>query len=141
MENSSKKYEDIINLPRPISSTRAKMSMHDRAAQFSPFAALTGYDDSIKEASRHIEAKPLLEDGMIEKLNEMCREIMENHYGDCVEISYFVPDGLKKQGGSIQHFTGYVKQILPEKRCLICCDGPTILFSNLLQIEIQNESR
>lgn len=138
MENKSKNYEDIIHLPHHVSKIRSQMSMHDRAAQFSPFAALTGYDDSIKEAARYVEAKPQLEEGAIEHLNRVCRKLMENQYSDCVEITYFVPDDLKTQGGSIQHFTGYIKQILPEKRWLICSDGAIILFSNLLDIEIRN---
>ena len=104
------RYDDIIDLPHHVSATRTRMSMIERAAQFSPFAALTGYDAAIKETWR-------LTDQRIE-LSEECRAALDrkqmlllDHIGDRPEISitYFVPDE-RKNGGTYVTVTGKVKK-------------------------------
>ena len=86
-------YEDIINLPHHVSATRPQMSMMDRAAQFSPFAALTGYDAAIKETARLTEQKIELDDYEKEEINDKIQLIAE-HLGEDFEvvITYFQPD-------------------------------------------------
>ena len=64
------KYDDILNLPHHVSNTRPHMSMHDRAAQFSPFAALTGYDDTVRETARLTDEKLELTADRINDLNQ-----------------------------------------------------------------------
>ena len=71
MENQDNhKYDDIINLPNPTSKKHPRMSLYDRAAQFSPFAALTGHEAAIKETVRQTDAKQVLSEEVIEELNK-----------------------------------------------------------------------
>ena len=89
-------YDDIINLPHHVSAARPQMSMMDRAAQFSPFAALTGYDAAIKETARLTDQKIELDDYEKEEINDKIQLIAE-HLGEDFEIviTYFQPDGRK----------------------------------------------
>ena len=89
------RYDDIINLPHHVSPTRKRMSMHDRAAQFAPFAALVGYDDAVAETARLTETRL--------ELNEQPE----------VRIKYFVPDE-HKSGGAFVEVSGKVKKYLPQ---------------------------
>lgn len=84
-------YDDIINLPHHVSNKHPQMSMLDRAAQFSPFAALTGYGDAIDEAARVTEAQVELDDSERQEIDRVLREAYET--GGPVEITHFVPDG------------------------------------------------
>jgi len=82
----SNSYEDIINLPHYQSATRAHMSNHDRAAQFSPFAALTGYGDAVKETARLTDSRVELDEYGLDKLNERLNWIGE-HISEQPEVS------------------------------------------------------
>ena len=92
-------YEDIIGLPHFVSKNRKHMSNRDRAAQFAPFAALTGYDDSINEAARMVDARIELSE---EEKQDLDRKfmILEESVKDRPEIviTYFIPDKRKKGG-------------------------------------------
>ena len=93
-------YEDIINLPHHISSKRPQMSMLDRAAQFSPFAALTGYDDAIHETGRLTDEKIDLSEEEKEALDRKQQILMERLCDHpALTVTYFVPDP-KKSGGA-----------------------------------------
>lgn len=72
------KYDDIINLPNPTSKNHPRMSLYARAAQFSPFAALTGHEAAIRETARRTDEKEILSDEVIAGLNEKLRIIAEN---------------------------------------------------------------
>ena len=100
------KYDNIVNHSRP-ESRRPKMSMHDRAAQFSLFAALTGHEDAISETARRVNRK--------------------------IELVYFVPD-KKKEGGSYVTVRGTVKNVDTIERKITLTDGTTILFDDVLEI-------
>ena len=92
MENISHKYDDIINLPHHDSKKHPQMSLHDRAAQFSPFAALTGHKAAINETARLTDEKQILSEDVIAKLNEQLNLIKENiGTNPIVTITYFVP--------------------------------------------------
>ena len=96
----SENYEDIINLPHHVSSKRPQMPMLDRAAQFSPFAALTGYDDAIHETARLTNNKVDLseeEKETLDRKQQILSEKLSNH--PPLTITYFVPDA-KKSGGA-----------------------------------------
>ena len=94
------KYDDIINLPHPVSKTHPRMSLHDRAAQFSAFAALTGHDAAIKETARLTDERWEIAEDTKEQLNETLQQIAENIDKDItVTFTYFVPD-LRKSGGA-----------------------------------------
>ena len=107
----NEKYEDMLYLPHPVSAARPRMALQDRAAQFSPFAALTGYDDALRETARLTERFiELDEDGK----QEIDRQIsyLQQHPLDTVpvKIIYFVPDE-KKDGGSYTAVEGCVRKI------------------------------
>ena len=97
-----KKYEDIINISYPIPTLRHRMSMNDRAAQFSPFAALTGYSEDIEEKGRYVEKRPTLTEDDIILLNKRLG-ILEEKAGDRprVFITRFIKD-KKKSGGTLE---------------------------------------
>ena len=104
------RYSDIINLPHYRSKKRQPMSIHDRAAQFSPFAALTGHDEAIKETARLTDKKIELDETTKIQLNEKFNYIMENIYNQPeITVTYFIPDSLKR-GGMYVDFTGKVKK-------------------------------
>ena len=100
--------DDIINLPHHVSSTRQRMSMHDRAAQFAPFAALVGYDDAVAETARLTESRPELDEQEQRAINERLAYIAAHiHEQSEVRIKYFVPDEYKS-GGTIIEISGKV---------------------------------
>lgn len=103
-------YDDIINLPHHVSKTRPQMSMVDRAAQFSPFAALTGYDAAIKETGRLTDEKVNLSEEEKEALDRKQQILME-WLGDhpALTITFFVPDE-KKSGGAYMTKSGNLKR-------------------------------
>ena len=111
MENQdSHRYDDIINLPNPTSKKHPRMSLYDRAAQFSPFAALTGHEAAIKETARQTDEKLMLSDEVIAELNEKLNLIAETiGTQQRVRITYFVPDN-KKAGGAYITCSGCVKK-------------------------------
>ena len=91
------KYDDIINLPHHRSKTHPHMPLIDRAAQFAPFAALTGYGDAIDETARLTDGRPELSDQQLAELNERLFQIMAKP-NTVVCITYFVPDEKRKAG-------------------------------------------
>lgn len=135
----SGKYDDIINLPHHVSSKRPQMSMQDRAAQFSPFAALTGYDGEIKEAARLTDSKIELDEYEKQEVDEMLQLILR-HIGEEFEviITYFLPDE-RKAGGSYVNVTGIVKKLDEYERLLVMRDGIKIPIDDILKIEIKSE--
>ena len=92
-----KNYDDIIDLPHHVSDHHPQMSRQDRAAQFSPFAALTGYEDAIKETARLTVEKPELSEEQKEKLDEMIQKVLKNPVP--VTITYYRMDDYKEGGG------------------------------------------
>ena len=104
-------YEDIISLPHHVSPNRAPMSMQDRAAQFSPFAALTGYEDAIQETGRQTEGKIEVDEEALSSLN-MKFQFLIDRMEDMPEVTltYFKPDE-RKAGGAYVEVTGSVRKI------------------------------
>ena len=126
MENVSHKYDDIINLPHHVSKKHPQMSLHDRAAQFSPFAALTGHKAAINETARLTDEKQILSEDVIAKLNEQLNLIKENiGTNPIVTITYFVPDD-RKSGGAYISNTGVVKKI-NEYNHTVILTGKTVI--------------
>ena len=106
-------YGDIIDKPHWQSPTRPHMSLYDRAAQFAPFAALTGYDDMITEEARLVDNKIELDNTEIEIINqklEILADSISNGEKPEVSITYFVPD-LLKNGGKYETVTEVIKKI------------------------------
>ena len=128
-------YEDIIHLSHHVSSKRPQMSMADRAAQFSPFAALTGYDDAIQETGRLTEQKIELDEETLEKLDERF-QILQEHLGEQQEVrfTYFKPDE-RKEGGAYLTVSGVVRKIKLYEREILLQDGTIIPVDDILQME------
>ena len=109
--NNMHKYDDIINLPHYTSSKRPRMAMIDRAAQFSPFAALTGYDAAVKETARLTEDWVELDEYQKSALNDRLQILQERLSNTpVISITYFVPDE-RKSGGAYCTETGIIKKI------------------------------
>ena len=128
------KYSDIINLPHHQSKNRPHMSNFDRAAQFSPFAALKGYDDEIDEAARFTETQLDADDERIREINEkllLLKESARQH--PTVKITYFKPDD-KKDGGAYLTAEGPLKK-LDEYNRLIHLVNTKIPFDSITRID------
>lgn len=130
-------YNDIINLPHHVSNTRSQMSMLDRAAQFSPFAALTGYDSAIKETGRLTDEKLELDEdtrAALDRKQAYLLEMISNQPE--VSITYFLPDE-KKTGGAYVTATGNFKRVDDYERMLILTDGRKIPMADIADIECE----
>ena len=104
-------YDDIINLPHHQSTKHAYMSRINKAAQFAPFAALTGYGAAINETARFTNEKPEIEEESINILNEQIQLIYDRiSEKPFVEITYFLPD-IRKSGGEYVTVSGNVRRI------------------------------
>ena len=127
-------YDDIIDLPHHVSEKRSRMSNYDRAAQFSPFAALTGYEGAIRETARLTGEKLELEDGRIQEINRALRWLSAHiEERPAVEVSYFLPD-TRKSGGEYVVVSGRVRRIDGVGRKLILEDRKEILLEDVLWI-------
>ena len=137
MKNS---YDDIINLPHHVSSRHPQMSITDRAAQFSPFAALTCYGDIIRETARLTDAKPELTDAEKNILDEKLQSVLSLPPKERPEISitYFVPDP-KKSGGSLTTVTGRIKKVDTARQCLVLADGNVISVDCVTDIQLPSD--
>ena len=129
------RYADIIGLPHFVSKNRKHMSNLDRAAQFAPFAALVGYDDSIREARRLTDEKVELNDRQEEILNQKFR-ILEEHEREhpVVTLTHFVPDQRKK-GGAYEETEIRLHRVDPVERLLISSDHVRFEMDNILDLE------
>lgn len=126
------KYDDIIKMPHWQSKTRAHMSMHDRAAQFSPFAALTGHNDAIEETARLTDGKIVLGEYETQQLDEKFRRLIENPRRR-ISVTYFVPD-RKKQGGKYVTKTKTVRIVDETSRKIVFEDKSEMFLGNILDI-------
>ena len=141
MEESRKKYADIIDLPHHQSETRPKMSNYDRAAQFSPFAALTGHTESIKETARLTDEYSEPSEEMKAIMNEKILFLMEQLENQPeITITFFKPDE-KKQGGAYITITGVVKKIKTYERQIQMTTGDLIPIDMIFGIDGEIFSR
>lgn len=127
-------YDDIIHLPHHVSSNREHMSIKDRAAQFSPFAALTGFDGAIKETARLTDQRIKLDESEKNILNEkliIVQQQLHNHPE--IELVYFEPDE-KKVGGAYTCVRGIVKKIEEYERILVMQDEMRIQIEEIVDI-------
>ena len=130
-----KRYEDMLDLPRPVSKNRKHMSNADRAAQFSPFSALTGYEELIEETGRLTEERRELSEAEQEALDRRLCILQEvQNEGTAVSVVFFEEDEYK-EGGHYTVYTGILKQVNTEEQYLKMADGKRIRFMDLQQIE------
>lgn len=129
------KYDDIINLPHHVSDTRPHMPLIDRAAQFSPFAALTGYDEAVTETARLTDTMLELDETQKEVISDQLRNLHE-HIKERpeVKITYFVPDE-KKDGGAYVSTVGQIKRIDEYDAVVLFYDGTSVPFLRIYAIE------
>lgn len=127
-------YDDIIDLPHHVSERHPQMSMYNRAAQFAPFAALTGHNAAITEAARLTEAEEELSESDAEVLNRKLAYLQSLDEKPTISVTYFVPDD-KKEGGSYHTATGIVKSVEPDKGVLQFEDGTCIPVIRIKDID------
>ena len=144
MEKKPHPYEDILHLPPHVSTVHPHMSLHDRAAQFSPFAALTGYDEEIDEAARLTSDRLELDEAQMElissELTRAAKALEKNRREGRAEapaarITYFVPDA-RKQGGEYVTAETEIKKIDPLKRTLVLSGGETIIIDDIYELKM-----
>lgn len=128
------KYDDIINLPHYVSKKHPSMSLLNRAAQFSPFAALTGHNDAIQETARLTNSFIELSEDRKRQLDERLQLIRENlELEPEIEAIYFQPDG-RKDGGAYVTVCGRVKRINGQERRIVFTDGTVLPIDYLFEI-------
>lgn len=133
--DNSRHYEDILGLPHHVSITHPHMAVSDRAAQFLPFAALTGHEAAIRETARLTDRKIELNESSKEILNEKLLFVMERlSEQPTVSVTYFMPDE-KKDGGSYITVNGSVKKLDEYKSLLILMDGTIIPFDSIIDLD------
>ena len=131
-------YDDILHLPHPTSKRHPRMPIADRAAQFSPFAALTGHKAAIEETARVTDRRIELDEDAKEQLDQTLQLLMERiDEQPEITVTWFSPD-KKKAGGQYHTATGKLKRIDTQESRLILTDGTQIPLEDLL--EIRSES-
>lgn len=127
-------YEDIINMPHHISERHPQMSIEARAAQFAPFAALTGYSDAVKETSRITEKRIEIDEELKLQLNTKLQKIIKNiNTNPKITFTYFIYDD-KKEGGKYINKTGCVKKIDITNEYIILTDKTKIPINEIINI-------
>ena len=129
-------YDDIINLPHHVSKVHPQMSMMNRAAQFAPFAALTGHAAAIEETARLTDEQHELADEDSEALNQKMaylRETINEH--PTITITYFEPD-KKKAGGKYKSIEGQLQNIDDYNQSIVLKSGAVISLSSILDIRL-----
>lgn len=134
------RYDDIIDLPYKKSKRHAHMSMHDRAAQFAPFAALSGYGEAVEETARFTEAKIELAEDRIAEINEVLTKLkktLDKPLGKVeVELDFFVQDKLK-QGGKYLLYKGTVDKLDEHEKRLRLGTGIWINIEDIFDIKLK----
>ena len=128
------KYDDIINLERPRYIDLPPMSMHDRAAQFSPFAALVGYEDAVEETARLTDARREMLEDEIAELNRQLGELTERlPERPKIRVTYFIPD-KKKDGGRYALKIGNARTIDQYKNAVVFTDGEAVAIKDMYSV-------
>lgn len=131
------KYQKIIDLPHPAPKYHSRMAMENRAVQFAPFAALTGYEEAVKEAGRLTNQKPELSEDEKYRLDLMLQQALSDNSKEVI-VTYFVPD-QKKSGGSIMRKTDYINRIDEYNRMLILRNEDVIPLSDILSLNFNKK--
>ncbi len=128
-------YDDLLNLSHPTSKTHPRMSRLDRAAQFSPFAALTGYDDAVKETARLTDRRIELDEDKLAVLDERLRLVLAwEDDPPLVSVTWFQPD-RRKEGGTYVTTQGHIRKVDELKRVLVMEDGSKIPVDDIVDLD------
>ena len=131
-------YEDILNLSRPQYPDHPPMSIHDRAAQFSPFAALVGYDDAVAETARLTDRRREISEEELRELNEAVASLSECiATRPLVTVDYFIPDA-RKEGGRYESKTGNLRAIDTYHREVVFVDGEKVSLDLMYALKRKN---
>ena len=131
-EDAAEKYADIINLPHPVSRRHPQMSMADRAAQFSPFAALNGHEEAIAETARITEQRPILDETVKQEISDRLQAAVEPPRRP-LRIVYFQPDS-RKSGGACIEIYGRIRKLQPIERQILMENGTRIPVDDILEV-------
>ena len=134
MENRDDKYDDIIALPHPDSATHPRMPLRDRAAQFSPFAALTGYDAVIRETARLTDSRAELDECRRQELDAALQDLAARLEARPEVLVTFFRKDLHKEGGEYVHVSGSLRKIDPLARVLVLEDGTVIPVDDIFEL-------
>lgn len=133
----SEPYDDMIHLPHHVSRTRPQMSMVNRAAQFSPFAALTGYDEAIQETGRLTDAQIVLDEDAKAAIDMKLRVLADAiSTRPAIAVTYYRPDA-KKDGGAYVYVIGMVKKIDEVEKMILLTHGEKIAIEDVIGIECE----
>ena len=125
-------YEDMLYRAHPTSAKRGPMPMIDRAAQFAPFAALTGHEGLIAETARLTDSAMDLTESAVAEVNQVLCSLEQ---GMQVQVTYFLPDLRKKGGAYVEHF-GVLRKLDGYVKCLIFADGTAVPFQSIAALEV-----
>ena len=127
-------YDDIINLSRPQYHDLPPMPIHDRAAQFSPFAALVGYDAAVEETARLTDSRREMEEDEINELNRQLSELTERlHERPKIRVTYFIRDS-KKDGGRYASKAGNARTIDQAQNRIVFTDGESVPVKDMYSV-------
>lgn len=131
-------YEDMLELSHPVSKIHPQMPRRDRAAKFAPFAALTGYEEAVREAARFTEEKMILDEDSKEQLDWKLRRLQEKvKEKPTITVTYFLKDE-KKKGGKYVTVTGVLKKIDSYTHQFVLENGEEIPMEDIVSLEFEN---
>ena len=138
MSSVEEKYGDILHLPHHVSAEHPPLSMWSRAAQFSPFAALSGYEEAVQETARLTERRTALEEADLQELDRTLRSLLDR-IDERPELTatYFLPDA-RKEGGSYEKKTGRLRRLDPAERRLCFTDGSSLALDDIIALSPGN---
>lgn len=136
---SDNEYKDILDHPHRVSSKRPRMSLYSRAAQFSPFAALTGYDEEIDETARLTDHRAELTEDELNALNDAIQKLSELEL-PLITVTYFIPDE-KKSGGVYVQYTGHFRFLDMGEQRMKFVEGMEISLSDICGVMIAEEEK
>lgn len=125
-------YSDMLDLPHHVSTKHPQMSIHDRAAQFSPFAALVGHDAAMRETARYTQDAPDLAQDELSSLDEELGLLLASGVRD-VTVTYFEPDA-KKDGGSFKTVSGRIRRVDDYARALVFESGLSVPLASVVSV-------
>ena len=135
----SGRYDNMLDMERPRYEDLPPMSMHDRAAQFSPFAALTGFDAAIAETARLTDAKVAAAEDLVNEIDQVILDIRERlkRGSVLVGVDYFIPDE-RKEGGRYVRKTSEVKRLDDYNNTIVFMDGSFVRVTDIRELTIDN---
>ena len=135
MNDANHPYADLLHMPRPAQHVRPAMPRQDRAAQFAPFAALTGHNAAIVETARITQARIQLTEEERERLDGK-QQLLQAHLSQCpvVTVTYFQPDE-RKEGGTYQKVSGRFRGINDLRRILFLTEGMEIPLDDIVELD------